>query len=53
VRLDAIAAKVSRLGLSFRKQRSFLRREFRETAIIAALLMLSGFLGFSLVLRLL
>jgi hypothetical protein len=53
VRLDAIAAKVSRLELSFRKQSAFLRREFRETAIIAALLMLSGFLGFSLVLRLL
>jgi hypothetical protein len=53
VRLDAISAKVSRLEFAILKQRTFSRREIGEPAIIAALLVLAGLLGFSLVSRLL
>jgi hypothetical protein len=53
LRLDANTAKVSRLEVAFQKQRAFWRREVGYAAIIGALLMLSGLLGFSLVSRLL
>jgi hypothetical protein len=53
LRLDTITAKLSRLEVAFHKQRVFWRREVGYAAIIGALLMLSGLLGFSLVWRLL
>jgi hypothetical protein len=51
--LDVITVKVLRLELSLQKQRATLRRETAETAIIASLLMLAGFVGFTVVWRLL
>jgi hypothetical protein len=53
LRLDTIAAKVSRLEVAFRKQSALWRREVGYAAIIGALLMLSGLLGSGLVWRLL
>jgi hypothetical protein len=53
LRLDTITAKLSRLEVAFQKQRIVWRREVGYAAIIGALLMLSGVLGFSLVWRLL
>ena len=50
-RLDAIAAEVSRLELCLQKQRTFWRRDIREAAIIAVILMSCGLLGFALVAR--
>jgi hypothetical protein len=51
LRLDANTAKVSRLEVAFQKQRAFWRREVGYAAIIGALLMLSGLLGFVLIMR--
>jgi hypothetical protein len=52
LRVDTITGKISRLELAFQKQRVFWRREAVYAAIIAALVMLSGVLGFALVWRL-
>ena len=51
--LDVITVKVLRLEDRFRNQRALLRRETRETAMIALLLMLAGVIGFAVVWRLL
>ena len=53
LRLDTIAAKVSRLEVGLEKQRAFWRREVGYAAIIGALVVLSGVLGFGLALRVL
>jgi hypothetical protein len=49
LRVDAISAKLFRLEVAFQKQRVFWRREVGYAAIIGALVVLSGVLGFSLV----
>jgi hypothetical protein len=51
LRLDTISVKLSRLELAFQNQRAFWRREAAYAAIIGALVMLSGVLGFALVWR--
>jgi hypothetical protein len=53
LRLETIAAKVSRLEVCLEKRRAFWRREVGYAAIIGALVVLSGVLGFGLVLRVL
>jgi hypothetical protein len=51
-RLDAIAARVSRLELCLQKQRAFWRRDIKYATIITALITLCGLLGFGLIWRL-
>jgi hypothetical protein len=51
LRLDALTAKISKLELGMETRRAFWRHEMGDAAIIAALLILSGILGFSLLSR--
>jgi hypothetical protein len=51
LRLDALTAKISKLELGMETRRAFWRREIGDAAIITALLILSGIIGFSLLSR--